>query len=387
MFSVSPKPVSALLVFVDLVDSSRFSTVLPPDVYATQLLWYQRLFEQLGRHYFPLPETAARHIKLATVSARGDEGIVFVVDNDKTKGQQVSRAIDFLFELKATMAWSASARESTGGLSVQTVRAPREMRDVGAGIHVGQVCAIVEPKDGRSLIDRIEGFSINYAKRIESCSRNGKYSRVFLSSTAAQAVRDEAIVLDQHMVSLKGIDEHTPAYEVRSAWVKSMLLSDFGAPEDIVNASVRVAEGDDESVPGPWARAVAASVLGNRIDAPLDSGTRDGYVAFLDRLLWQHPVEPDPILVFLRAKSALEKGHATLALRYLHELSSSAPGFVQGKRLMAKVCWEIASHPGSRAEAVFAKDIAREFLELFPSVLSEGEQTALRSILTASSSS
>ena len=296
MFSVSPKPVSALLVFVDLVESSRFSTVLPLDDYARQLLWFQELFERLGRHYFPHPRPEENRTKVAAVSARGDEGTVFVVDSERTQGQLVSRAIDFLLELKATMAWSSAARDPIPESRAPLTRAPREMRDVGAGIHLGDVCAIVELRDGRNVINRLEGFSINYAKRIESCSREGRFSRIFLSSTAAQAVRDEAMVLEPHSVSLKGIEEHGTAYEVRSAWVKSLLLSEYGAPEDIVRAAVGLAESRIDA-PGLWARSVAASVLGNRVDAPIADDSRREYVGCLEKLLWQHPVENDPILV------------------------------------------------------------------------------------------
>ena len=147
--------------------------------YADTLQQFQELFENLGRKYFH--EVADKSSEYLQITARGDEGLIFYVSQQIHKADLIYKALEFVFELKGRLRTLAAPNESSDR--------PAKTIELGAGIHFGPIAsltAIEEDANGskRSLIKGLEGYSINYAKRVESCSRQGSYSRVFLSKEA-----------------------------------------------------------------------------------------------------------------------------------------------------------------------------------------------------------
>jgi hypothetical protein len=66
------KPVDALLIFTDIVDSSVYSSILGLKEYAIQVLRFQDLFEQLANLYFPdKPYFKEQVDSLRRISSRG----------------------------------------------------------------------------------------------------------------------------------------------------------------------------------------------------------------------------------------------------------------------------------------------------------------------------
>ena len=158
----------ALLVFADIVDSSKFSSVLGYTEYAKRLIEFRQLFKSLGERYFPPPED--RIIDFCKVDGRGDEGTLFRIvrpEQEKQKSDLVFRAIQFLFHLKGLLYFKHEETKE----GQEKKKSPLRM-DIGAGIHVGHV-ALVVGAEGSGISD-IEGFSINKAKRVETSSRQGK---------------------------------------------------------------------------------------------------------------------------------------------------------------------------------------------------------------------
>lgn len=93
----------ALLMFVDIVDSSIYSSILGIEKFADKVLAFQELFRDLGRQYFwNKPYFSERIDSFCEVDSRGDEGLVFVVDPKQTGMELVNRAVKFALELKAS---------------------------------------------------------------------------------------------------------------------------------------------------------------------------------------------------------------------------------------------------------------------------------------------
>jgi len=91
-------------------------------------------------------------------------------------------------------------------------------RDLGIGIHSGPVWFAQFPynllsgKSGKSS----EGYSINFTKRIEGCSREGKHSKIFISAEAAYLSDRRVIALDEgRQFDLKGISTKTHIFEIK----------------------------------------------------------------------------------------------------------------------------------------------------------------------------
>ena len=199
---------NALILFADVIDSSKYSAVLGIKKYVENILKYQKLFKDLATEYFrkgPLYSDLYCEIRV-----HGDEGAIFLPVQGISDEDVVSRAIQFSFELKARMEFAFFENDPTERVA--------QKFSIGIGIHYGQV-AIITGKSGEEKvasgagayskdISRVEGYNINYCKRIESCSRKGLFSKIFLSKEAANLVKNKTIVTEAHKVSLKGI---TPA--------------------------------------------------------------------------------------------------------------------------------------------------------------------------------
>ena len=91
-FSTSKK---ALILFADVIDSSKYSAVLPINEYANQLLEIQSLFVKIGSSYFPVKDNNIS--TFTSVDARGDEGTIFYVDEDVDPVDSLYKAIKFSF--------------------------------------------------------------------------------------------------------------------------------------------------------------------------------------------------------------------------------------------------------------------------------------------------
>ncbi len=195
----------ALILFADVIDSSKYSATLGYIEYAKQLHKLQVLFKSLGQVYFPPLTQEERVLYYSQVDARGDEGTIFYYNPDESPDDLIYKAIQFSYELKAR-------------IELLDNDSPKAMK-VGIGIHFGKVAIIPEiitDEKGtpRSVIDALQGFSINYAKRIESCSRAGKYSKIILSKKAASCLDGDPIVFTKQLSDLKGIERSEEVFVV-----------------------------------------------------------------------------------------------------------------------------------------------------------------------------
>lgn len=363
----------ALILFADVIDSSKYSSVLPMEEYVNQLLEIQKLFVKLGRSYFPIKDYNVS--TYTNVDARGDEGTIFYVDQDADPVESLHKAIMFAYELKANL-----ELQHKGG------PVPRPI-NMGIGIHYGTVALMSYLKEisGRmkSLIHHIEGFSINYAKRIESASRIGKYSKIFLSKDAAALISQEPIILVKHNSSLKGIDSNEEVYEVMSAFFDGMpfcrdefekFIDTFGKNNNDLNL-----------LRNPWLKGLIVSVLDTRLQNCFDITLKSQYKKQLSEFAWQSPVEDDPILLFWRAKECGEDNNHTLRITYLKNIIKNHPNFLHARIHLAKACWDVATTSSESAEIIYARDTAYEFINKFSDCLSEEEKQCYLKILNKSS--
>ncbi|HUT28525.1 MAG TPA: hypothetical protein VMX13_01945 [Sedimentisphaerales bacterium] len=371
---VQESPISALLLFADIIDSSKYSAVLGYREYAERLLKFQELFWRIGRKYFPEPED--RRNELCEVEARGDEGTVFLATSVGDFRKALVRAIEFLYHLKGLLKFAGGEEEGED-------QAPTRI-GLGAGIHVGKVAFATEFENNRSVIKRLEGFAINYAKRVESCSRVGQYSRIFLSKEAAKLVEDEPVVLASATVAMKGIQENAELYEVQSGFFGDMKVDPSKEREDgrLVD-HVRALAERPRDIEEPWEKALCVSVLDCLIKG---SPVRERKAEYRDgqlRLAWHSSVEDDPILLYVRAKDFEDKREYSQQLRYLKEIVEAHPDFVHARKRLIRACWAIARKKRERSEVIFAGDLAQEFLERFPGLLSAEEREECQKIIKA----
>jgi len=364
----------ALIVFADIIDSSKYSAVLGYEQYAQRLLGFQQTFTDLGHRYFPRVED--KTVQFCRVDARGDEGIIFLLcpqgAQQAQKATHILRAIEFLYHLKARLRF--------GGDTSGSETAPRRF-DVGAGIHWGKVVFILTEEDHHSVIGGIEGFDINYAKRVESCSREGRHSRILLSTEAARYIELEPIVLTSFRTAMKGISDDVELHEVQAGLLDHMeLRSEDEGDQLLIDQAERLCS-NPMGMESSWEKALVVSVL-ERIckSAPVPADKAKRRRMQYD-LAWHSVKEDDPILLYLRSRDCRESGQRTRELRYLRSILRAHPHFVHARLLMVKACWALAQGKAEREEKLFARDTAKEFLDHHRSLLNDEQKADFRRLL------
>lgn len=359
---------SALILFADVIDSSMYSSILGIVGYAENLLKFQKLFKTIGTEYF---KAEGRGSYWSTVDAKGDEGVIMFLSPEIKPDDIVNKAVQFSFELKARM----ELVFKKAGIEDES---PKKMK-LGIGIHYGQVAIVntkgeVKGSSGIDDISHVEGYSINYAKRIESCSRLGKFSHIFLSKEATSLLQGDPIVFEKHYADLKGLAVQEEVHEIRSAFFEELPLNLKSIDtEAFVNTYGTYADQLD-LVREPWLKGLVVSVLHNLISKSMTGSMQEAYRRKLSSFIWQKMYEDDPIILYFRAWECGREGKHTQRLNYLKKIVESYPYFVQARIQLAQACWEISRSSTDRAEKIIARDIADELLSKFPGSLTREEK-------------
>ena len=346
---------------------------------------FQDLFCVLGNQYFKDKPSFDEAVEAwCEVKARGDEGLVFVIDPERSANELIDKAIRFAFELKTRMKIMHRnvKRED---------RPPQEMK-IAVGIHFGKVTALnrlTMTEDGpRNLIQKILGYSINYAKRVESSSRVGKFSKVFLSKEAADLISYQPIALYKHEVPLKGIQANEEVYEIRSVLLDNVPIKVSDVAGIINNEEEFIkylASGVEEDfLRDSWLKSVTVSVLGERKDSVKGTELEKKYAEKINRIAWGTLVEDDPILLYWRARVCENEDKYTRAISYLKEIIRACPYLVRARTQVIENCYKMMKQEKKvSADIIFIRDTAEELLELerYDGILSESERQRLVEIL------
>jgi len=372
-------PFKALLLFTDIVDSSVHSSILGITTYARRVLKFHKLFRELGEVYFPEAVAPNLLTEWGRIDLRGDEGIVFLLNTNKTETELMMRAVKFAFELKTR--WLLINREWIKSLLNIPDPPPRVM-DIAVGMHYGQVSSVVkqvvEDGESRIKIEGIIGYSINYAKRVESASRVGRYSRIFLSKEAAHLLAYSDIFLHKHNVSMKGVGETEEVYEVKAIIDdKTIIGGDAGGiSEDKVTGLVLGKFDEQDILRERWLKSYI-------LCESKCVGTDEKAEAY-SKLVWSKNDDDDPVCLLRRAEDCYQQGKHTRAITYLKLILKDNPDFKRARIMLIDNCWKaIATRGKLTSEYILIRDIADEFLTNYRGILSAEETEKLKKLIAA----
>lgn len=134
---------------------------------------------------------------------------------ERQKSRSLYGALRCAVQVKNT--WIGNPR------NIARVEAQQPVLDIGVGINVGNVI-FQERADGQM---RIEGYAINFAKRVEGFARFGSYCKIMLSKTAYETFRNTIVghtmlkqraFFEQYVPEtgvLKGLGEGTVVHELK----------------------------------------------------------------------------------------------------------------------------------------------------------------------------
>jgi len=211
------KLVDVTILFADLMNSVAISAVL--DFWA-----YDKLIAEYQKHLLEAVAQAG-DLPIAEKYVAGDQLALFFYDPEQVeRNEEIQQLPEKSPEREEILARSRASADNalfgalrtaillknswlTSPLNMERVSAKHLPFDVGIGIHRG-VCVLRERGDG---VKRIEGYAINFAKRIEGYSRTGRVTQVMLSRTATQHlrfVRRKYVVMRQRL----GFIPYVPEY-------------------------------------------------------------------------------------------------------------------------------------------------------------------------------
>jgi class 3 adenylate cyclase len=201
----------AVVIFVDVIQSSDMSAFVDLRLYYTTLSHFQATVDKLLESFslWARAEGEDSQEPSAEINIRGDEVCVILYSGRDLLGEDLSTAVRFAVELKRW--WRMHP------LNLERIRQQSEPISLAAGIHFGMV-AIGDLATGRP---RAEGYCINFAKRVETSARNGRASRIVLSEDAYAYYRayrrpmpDPRVSFAPVETELKGISNKARVWEV-----------------------------------------------------------------------------------------------------------------------------------------------------------------------------
>jgi tetratricopeptide (TPR) repeat protein len=160
-------------------------------------------------------------------SVRGDE-VCLILHKGTTLTdyiEDINRAILYAILLKLEWLLSWHNEERIGRALLPT--------NLGIGIHHGLVWIDKYPgtTSGAAGKKSSEGYAINFAKRVEGYSREGKFSRIFLSQDARYLADSAIDFAEAKQFKLKGISPDPYLTEIKDIDIESILKRmDFELP-------------------------------------------------------------------------------------------------------------------------------------------------------------
>lgn len=196
------------ILFMDLVDSSVFASVLGLREYADHLKSFHSICLNQCKHFFEI-YLEGKYVEGPDYSARiiGDELLVFAHTG------RPYNDVYLLACLSATLkaAWLAAP------VNQQLTARKQPCSQISGGIHFGPVWA-----ERRDNAFEFSGYAINIAKRIEGHSRQGNRYRILLSDRAFKHVhfRQRNLLFGPCLAfESKGLLGRTSAYEIHSTFM------------------------------------------------------------------------------------------------------------------------------------------------------------------------
>lgn len=228
--------IHAAILFADLENSVMLSATLPPADYDDLLQHYHQAMAAV------VEELKAQGYPVGEYSIIGDQLALFLYDpgeilrNASMDGKHPAEGAD----RQALIAQSRASNENLvfsalrAAIQIKSrwlvepynqerVRGQREPLGLAVGLHSGRVYLRERAWGGQ----RIEGFAVNLAKRIEGFARHGRYSKIMLSEAAHDRLRGmvvkhtqlrQRVFFTRHELELellKGVTETQSVFELK----------------------------------------------------------------------------------------------------------------------------------------------------------------------------
>lgn len=210
-----------VVLFADIVGCSEISNNKKLEDYNNFLSDFQDCFKKVCKHYRTEKYDETEY-PFFQADARGDEGClkIFVSKDDDFLARDIDTAIQIAFDLKRLWFFT---KNNKGRILMDGLLPV----DIGIGIHVGKVYVNKEKDDEGNNRYRPEGYVINLAKRVESSSREGKFTNIIISEAARgqlHNLKDEDTYKFNTPFSItpKGISRNIKVFEIKHHFLRTL---------------------------------------------------------------------------------------------------------------------------------------------------------------------
>jgi len=336
---------NAIILFADLVGSSRLSDVLRPLDYDDIIKEFHHNASASLQH-LDIPN----NIVNCDGGVRGDEVVlIMTVENLENKDQYLENisltakeALKFAVDLNVR--WFLSSKNQ---LRIQSNATPHRL---GIGLHYGQV-VLDEHTRGRWNLENTkwtwlpkqcmvaEGFAINFAKRVEGVSRSGNTSAIALSQSFYSICRNAGLpVFIGHALSgdTKGFEEREPIFELVGQSVLTEQSDLIGEDNDANDRNL-------ELIKKAFARDPEKTllILELVIDIIFRKGGNDNYEVIIQLADEAAKFITNPFMLLYRAARAYHrKGDFERAMRLFKQAAFGEPSLVWAHLDLAAGHWK-----------------------------------------------
>lgn len=213
-----------VIMFVDIMGASEVSNHKSPEDYAKFVNEFQVIFCEVCEKYVNAwYEVGARNNMQYT--SRGDEGLLMIYrpETFEQPTVDIDVAINIAFELKR--------RWLTAGVNKIRISDGLLPVDLAIGIHIGRTFLEKLPTGQQKPNGNPggwipEGYAINLAKRVESHSRQGRFTHILLSEAAQGQMNyltnERTYLFDDPQTFIpKGISREIRVYEIKHFFLPS----------------------------------------------------------------------------------------------------------------------------------------------------------------------
>lgn len=192
----------AIILFADMMNSVSISNALKVQDYGSLIQKYQDCLDKTASNM----GFKDNGIDM-TCSATGDQFLLFYHPKKTITSEDCLKIIMLAIKLK--LSWLVETD------NLERLKNDLHPFDIGIGLHFGRVAYL---KDKVHENFKIEGYAINYAKRVESFSRYGNYSNLMVSEDFYNKIKDNYLFWEKHkppIDSMKGISGLQYLYELK----------------------------------------------------------------------------------------------------------------------------------------------------------------------------
>jgi len=362
----------SFLLFVDIIDSSKFSSLLGYEQYGQIILHFNRHFKQLVNIYFP--GKYQNKIEYIKFDSYGDEGQLFIaLKQGCIEYSEIAYdLISFLFELKSTF-----ILEYENIIENNKYQKSPAIVEFAAGINFGTIGLFEE--DGEH---KIVGYAINVAKRIENASRQGRYSNIFISKEIYLQLQKLPVFMSKVQADLIGIENNTILYEIMSALVNNMprSLDDFSEYEAKIDEFAQ--NNGFYEIKAPWLNSLIISYYNFMYESHSDNDIKGIYNNKIKKFIFNNNlIGQDPILTFIKAQHYEFKNQYVLVLKTLEDLLNKFPNFTKARIWHIETVINVFKKHTNIHDVYFAYESAINYCTNYVHLLNDNDKNTLNSLI------